>query len=254
MVAVGMRKLLLAVVVVLVAVTGAFVVAGVAFDRTTVERHAIAGGAISAIVVTSEAGDVQLVPAGTRMEIRETQHYVITKPRFEQTTDGGVLTIKSSCDTKVLTCYADLQVTVPPRAAVTVEAASGDVEATGIGVRDARLHSDSGDVHLEPTGRQQLDSAQTDSGDVDVVAAAAREIEARSDSGDVSVDARSSPLRVVARSDSGDVTVTVPRGAYAVDAKAGSGDVKVEGLAIDETAPNSIEARTDSGEVSVRAR
>jgi DUF4097 and DUF4098 domain-containing protein YvlB len=234
MVAVGMRKLLLAVVVVLVAVTGAFVVAGVAFDRTTVERHAIAGGAISAIVVTSEAGDVQLVPAGTRMEIRETQHYVITKPRFEQTTDGGVLTIKSSCDTKVLTCYADLQVTVPPRAAVTVEAASGDVEATGIGVRDARLHSDSGDV--------------------DVVAAAAREIEARSDSGDVSVDARSSPLRVVARSDSGDVTVTVPRGAYAVDAKAGSGDVKVEGLAIDETAPNSIEARTDSGEVSVRAR
>ena len=253
MVGAGMRKLLLAVVVVLVVVAGALVVASVALHRTTVKRHAVPAGPVSTIVVKSGAGNVDLVPAGTRLEIRETQHYVLTKPKLEQTLAGGVLVISSTCDMKVLTCYADLRVTVPPGAAVTVDADSGDIDATGIGVRNARARSDSGDVRLEPAGRQQLASARTDSGDVDVVAAAARAIDARTDSGDVTVDARSRPQRVVARSDSGDVTVTVPPGAYAVDAKADSGDVKVEGITIDKRAPNSIQARTDSGDVSVRA-
>jgi DUF4097 and DUF4098 domain-containing protein YvlB len=247
-----MRKLLLAVVVLLVAVAGALVVVSVAFDRTAVKLHAVKGP-VSAIVVTSGTGDVDLVPAGTRLEVRETQHYVLTKPKLEQTVAGGVLTIKSDCNTKILTCYADLQVTVPPGAAVTVDAGSGDVDASGIGARNARLHSDSGDIRLKLVGRQPLASAQTDSGDVDVVTAAARTVQAQSDSGDVTVDAGGSPRRTVARSNSGDVTVTVPRGAYAVDAKTDSGDVKVDGITIDEGAPSSIQARTDSGDVTVRA-
>jgi putative adhesin len=245
-----MRKLLLAVVVLLVVVAGGLVVVSVALDRTTVKVHTIKGP-VSAIVVKSGSGDVDLVPAATRLEIRETQHYVLTKPTLEQTVAGGVLTIKSDCNTKLLTCYADLQVTVPPGAAVTVEADSGDVDTTGIGARNARLHSGSGDVRLKLVGRQQLVSAHTDSGDVDVVTAAARTIDAQSDSGDVTVDAGGDPRRTVARSDSGDVTVTVPRGAYAVDAKTDSGDVKVDGITIDEHAPSSIQARTDSGDVTV---
>jgi DUF4097 and DUF4098 domain-containing protein YvlB len=247
-----MRKLLLAVVVLLVVVAGGLVVVSLAFDRTAVKTHLIKGP-VSAIVVKTGAGDVDLVPAGTQLEVRETQHYVLTKPKLEQTVAGGVLTIKSDCKTSFLTCYSDLRVTVPPGAAVTVEADSGDVDASDIGVRNARLRSASGDVRLKLVGRQQVASARTDSGDVDVVAAAARTIDAQSDSGDVTVDARANPHRAVARSDSGDVTVTVPRGAYAVDAKTDSGDVKVEGLTINEGAPDSIVARTDSGDVIVRA-
>ena len=252
MVAGGMRKLLLAVVVLLVIVAAALVVVSVVLDRTSVQRHAIKGP-VSAIVVRSSAGDVDLVPAGTRLEVRETRHYVFAKPKLEQSVSGGVLTIKSDCNTKVVTCYSDLRVTVPPGAAVTVEADSGDVEAGELGARNARLRSDSGDVRLELVGRQQLASARTDSGHVDVVAAAARTIDAQSDSGDVTVDAAARPHRTVALSDSGDVTVTVPPGAYAVDAKTDSGDVKVEGITIDEGAPSSIQARTDSGDVTVRA-
>jgi hypothetical protein len=252
MVAVGMRKLLLAVVVLLVVVAGGLVVVSVALDRTAVKRHTIKGP-VSAIVVKSGSGDVDLVPAGSRLEVRETQHYVLAKPKLEQTVAGGVLTISSDCDTRILTCYADLRVTVPPGAAVTVEAGSGDVDAAGIAPRNARLHSDSGDVRLELVGRQQVASAHTDSGDVDVTAAAVRMIDAQTDSGDVSVDARERPRRLAALSDSGDVTVTTPPGAYAVDAKTDSGDVKVEGLTINERAPSSIQARTDSGDVAVRA-
>jgi hypothetical protein len=245
-----MKKLLLAVVVLLAVVAGALAVVSVAFDRTTVKRHAIKGP-VSAIVVKSGAGDVDLVPAGARLEVRETQHYVLTKPKFEQAVAGGVLTIKSDCNTTFLRCYADLRVTVPPGATVTVEADSGDVDATGIGPRSARLHSGSGDVRLRLVGRQLLASAQTDSGDVDVVTAAALTIDAQSDSGDVTVDAGGSPRRTAARSDSGDVTVTVPPGAYAVDAKTNSGDVKVDGITIDKRAPSAIQARTDSGDVTV---
>jgi hypothetical protein len=247
-----MKKLLVAVVVLLVVVAGGLVLLNVAFEHTAVERHAAPAGVVREIVVRSGAGDVDLVPAGARLEVRETQHYVLAKPRLRQAVAGGVLTIESDCGARVFTCYADLRVTVPAATAVTAEADSGDVDASAIGARNARVHSDSGDVRLELAGRQQLAWAHTDSGDVDVIAAAARTIDAQSDSGDVTVDARGTARRVTARSDSGDITVTVPPGGYAVDATTDSGHVKVEGITIDERAPNAITAQTDSGDVTVR--
>jgi hypothetical protein len=247
-----MRKLLLAVVVLLAVVAGGLAVVNVAFDRTAVKQHVVAG-AVRAIVVTSGSGDVSLVPAAGRLEVRETQHYVLTKPKFEQTVASGVLTLSSDCATTFFECYADLRVSVLPGAEVTVDADSGDVDATALDARSARLHSNSGDVRLGLAGHQQVARAQTNSGDVDVVADDARAVDAQSNSGDVTVDARAAPHRVVARTDSGDVTITVPRGTYAVDAKTDSGDVKVDGLTIDDRAPNSLEARTNSGDVTVRA-
>jgi DUF4097 and DUF4098 domain-containing protein YvlB len=247
-----MRKLLLAVVVLLVVVAGGLAVVSVAFDRTVVKQHTVAGP-VRVIVVRSGAGDVDLVPAAGRLEVRETQHYILTKPKLEQTVASGVLTLSSDCATPVLTCYADLRLTVPAGAEVTVDADSGDVDASAIGARSARVRSDSGDVRLGLVGHQQVARAQTSSGDVDVVADDARAVDAQSNSGDVTVDAGAVPRRVVARTDSGSVTITVPRGTYAVDAKTDSGHVKVDGITLDDRAPNSIEARTSSGDVTVRA-
>jgi DUF4097 and DUF4098 domain-containing protein YvlB len=253
MVALGMKKLLLVVVVLLVVAAAALAVGNTAFERTRVERHAVAAGPLRAIAVTSGSGDIELAPAGARVEVRETQHYVLTKPKLQQTVAAGVLMVSSDCATTILTCYADLRVTVAAGVAVTAHADSGDVDATAIAVRDARLSSNSGDVRLELVGRQQRASAQTDSGDVAVSAEGASAIEARSDSGDVTVDTAAPPNRLVARTDSGDVTITVPPGEYAVDAKTDSGHVKVDGITLNDRAPNSIEALTDSGDVTVRA-
>jgi DUF4097 and DUF4098 domain-containing protein YvlB len=253
MVAVGMKKLLLAVVVLVVVLAGGLAIANTAFDRTAVRRHTFAAGAVREIVVTSAAGDIDLAPAAARLEVRETQHYVLTKPKLEQALAGGVLTLESDCGAKVLTCYDDLRVTVPAGVAVSADTDSGDVGATAIPARNARLRSDSGDVRLQLAGRQQLAWAHTDSGDVDVVAAAADAVDAQSSSGDVTVDAGGRPRRVVARSDSGDLTLTVPPGEYAVDATTDSGHVKVDGITLNDRAPSSIEARTDSGDVTVRA-
>jgi hypothetical protein len=216
-----------------------FATAGVAFgavnyglDDTQVKHYAIPGS-VQAIVVKSGAGNVDLVPGGERVRVRETQHFVSMKPTLDRTVKAGVLTLDSHCTSVVLRCYADLRVSVPAGVTVSVDADSGDVRAGWPDVREMRVHGDSGDIDLRLAGRQSRVYAHTDSGDVTTT-----------------VRARS----VDARTDSGDVTVYVPRGDYAVDADTDSGDVDVAGISRNDHAKKSIKARTDSGDVTVRAR
>lgn len=225
-------KLLVGGALLLTSVGGGLGVVNYALDDTKVNTYAISGP-VHEIVVKSGSGNVDLIPAGTAVEVRETQHYVSKKPTLDRTLAGGVLTIDSHCDSVLLRCLADLRVTVPAGVKVTVEADSGDIAAKGIDVREAHVKSDSGDIALELAGRQAVVWAHTDSGDVETTVAAAREVDAQTDSGDVDV--------------------TVPRGDYAVDAATDSGDVKVDGIARNDHAPKSIKARTDSGDVTLRA-
>lgn len=248
-----MKKLLLLIVLVIVIVAGAVAVGSLALDRTRVKTHTVADR-VREIVVKSGSGDVDLVPAGRQVEVRETQHYVFRKPKLNRDVDNGVLTLDSDCKGGFFTCYVDLRVTVPAAVKVTVDADAGDVDARRIGVRDGHVQSDSGDVRLELVGRQLLVWAHTDSGDVEVRAADARAIDAQTDSGEVTVDAGRDPRRVVARTDSGDVEVAVPRGDYAVDADTDSGDVRIDGITRNDRSPKSIQAQTDSGDITVRAR
>jgi hypothetical protein len=45
--------------------------------------------------------------------VRQSQHYVLNKPRLQLTVKNAVLTLDSDCATNVFKCYADLRVTVP---------------------------------------------------------------------------------------------------------------------------------------------
>ena len=97
--------------------------------------------------------------------------------------------------------------------------------------------------------------ASSDSGDIDLVTSSVRAVDAQTDSGDVTADVRGLPRRVVARSNSGDVDVTMPRGTYRIRAISDSGDADVRGLRRNNRGPlQSVHARTDSGDVAVRAR
>jgi hypothetical protein len=268
-----MKTLLVIGVIVVLAIPAGFALVGVAFDHTKVKTHSVAGQ-VREIVVRADSGDVELIRAVGPVQVRETQHYLFRTPRLERDLTGGVLTLETTCSGGFyFTCSADLRVTVPPGIKVTVQADSGDVHANAIDVRDIDAQSDSGNVHLELTGRQTLvdadsDSgdvhlelrgrqalarAHSDSGDIDVVTEAARSIEARTDSGSVHVEAVGRPQRVIARTDSGDVDVRVPAGDYAVDADADSGDLDVrKSIVRDDRAAASIEAHTDSGDVTLR--
>jgi DUF4097 and DUF4098 domain-containing protein YvlB len=115
--------------------------------------------------------------------------------------------------------------------------------------------SDSGNVLLVLIGRQRLVWAHAGSGRVDVIAANARAVDAQSGSGDVAVDVfRRAPRRVRAHSDSGSVQVLALKGDYAINANTDSGKVKIDGLIRNARAANSIDARSDSGDIALRAR
>lgn len=89
-------KLLVGGAVLLTAVGGGLGVANVALDDTKVNAYAM-NGPIREIVVKSDSGNVDLVPAGSRVRVRETQHYVSQKPTLDRKLAGGVLTLDSLC-------------------------------------------------------------------------------------------------------------------------------------------------------------
>lgn len=252
----AMKKSIIAVTVLLVVgFPACLVLLSSAFDRTSVRTHTVAGE-VREIVVNVHNGDVELVPGGAAVDVRETQRYVRRQPQLDQDIAGGVLTLDSHCSGQAFwqTCSADLRVGVPAGVKVTVEADSGDVEAHDLDIPDAQLRTGSGDVAVRLAGSQQRVWARSDSGDVHVASADARSVDAQTDSGDVTVDVRSNLGSVSAQSDSGGVDVAVPAGDYAVEAGSGSGEVDVAGLVRDDRAPRSILARTDSGDVTLRGR
>jgi DUF4097 and DUF4098 domain-containing protein YvlB len=226
-------KLLATGVLLVTAVGGGLGVVNYALDDSKVNAYAVTGD-VQEIVVRSDSGNVDLVPGGARVQVRETQHFVSRKPTLDRTLTDGVLTLDGHCDAVVLRCYSDLRVTVPAGVKVSVDADAGDVRAEAIDVPSAHVRSDSGDIDLRLAGRQSRVWAHTDSGDVETTVAAARAVDAWTDSGDVAVN--------------------VPRGDYAVDVGTDSGDVDVAGITRNDHAARSIKARTDSGDVTLRAR
>lgn len=250
-----MLKLLLGIVVALVVLAGvalALVFAGV-LDSEFSERGSV-GGRFREVVVRSDSGDVELV-SGSRVEYDASGHFLFDRPKLTRDTHDGVLTLALACKGSAIKCGFDMRLTVPAGVKVTVEADSGDVRARGLDVRGAHLRTDSGDVTAKLSGRTGLVWAHTDSGSVEVDATGARAIDAQSDSGDVSVDATGNPRKIVAHTDSGDVDVAVPAGAWALRADTDSGEVDVErAISRDAAAARSIDAATDSGDVTVTAR
>jgi DUF4097 and DUF4098 domain-containing protein YvlB len=269
----SVKKALLLVVLLVVLLPAGLVLADIAFENRLVKTHTFAGP-IDEIVIRSGGGDVELVPArGLAVRVRETQRYLLKQPTLHRDVSGGVLTLQARCEASFVTCVTDLRVSVPAGAKLTVQSDSGDVEARGIDVHAAEVGSDSGDVRIGLRGRQRLVRAHAGSGDIDIVARDAGAIQARTDSGDVVVTTRDTrdvdaqtdsgdvvvavsglPRRIVGATDSGDVRVVVPAGAYRVGTETDSGDVEVDGISRNDRAGRSIEARTDSGDVTLSGR
>lgn len=255
-----MKSLLLVILFLIVAIVVAAAIAlGVAnlgVDRTATKNHLVYG-TVKEIVVKAGRGDVELVPSDSLIRVREQQHYIIEKPTLEPTRSGGVLTLEPKCDDTypdVVPCFSNLRVTVPAGVKVTIDGEGGDVDARSVYVRGAHIETGSGDIDLGVAGAAGLLWAHSDSGDIELVAASARAVDARADSGDVHVDVAAKPRKVRARTSSGDIELALPRGIYAITTKSGSGDVRARGLSRNAASASSIDARTDSGDISLRPR
>lgn len=250
-----MKNLAWLLVLLALIVAGAWALANFAFAQTKVHSDTVFG-TVREVVVKADRGDVDIVPAAKVIEVRETRRWVISQPELEQTRRNGVLTLESTCGPErlVVKCEADLRIAVPRGVRITVDAGSGDIDLRNTDVRSVHAESDSGDIELDLRGRQTLVFASSDSGDIDLIARSVRAVDAQTDSGDVTADVGGLPRRVVARSNSGDVAVAVPRGTYRIRAVAQSGDARVSGLGRNNRALQSVHARTDDGDVTVRAR
>jgi len=216
------------VAVAMMAITG-YGLAGVAFERTTHNTRTFTG-TVNRVVVDAGAGDVSLRPgSGSGVTIHETRRYVWRQPHLNVTLRGGVLRIEVKA--RSWNSSDDLVIALPPDVrAADVNAGSGDVSLARFHGDRFLVHSDSGDVIAEDI-----------TGDIDL----------SSDTGDIHARGIDSD-NVAGTSDSGDVQLSLAAGHYRLDASSGSGDVHIEGVERDDLAPVHVEARSDTGDVTVR--
>jgi hypothetical protein len=227
--------------IVLLAALGLLLLSGSAFGlsealhRSATTRSALATP-VTKIVVRADAGDVD-VRAGLTGDVVLTRRdtWTVNRPTISEHLADGVLTIRSRCGglRGVLRCRSDLRIDAPPEVDVAVRTEAGDVDLRGLNGR-ADVQTTSGDIRthrLEPVT-----------------------VKALTDGGNVSLDLFGEPARTEVESDAGNVRVTVPYGDYRVDATTKAGSVKVEGLIRDDLAPQAIDAMTNAGDITVRAR
>jgi hypothetical protein len=227
--------------IVLFAALGLLLLSGAAFglsealhrDATT---RAVLSSPVHKIIVRADAGDVD-VRAGLTGDVVLTRRdaWVVDRPTVNEHYADGVLTIKTRCGglKAVLRCRSNLRIDAPPEVDVQIRTEAGDVDLRGLSGR-ADVQTASGDIRthrLEPVT-----------------------VRATTDAGNVSLDLFGEPVRTEAESNGGDVRVTVPYGPYHVDATTAAGNVKVEGLIRDDLAPQAIDALTNAGDITVRAR
>ena len=220
------------VVCLLTAFAGIFAV-NTLFDSEKTEKFAVTEP-VQKLVVAADAGDVTVVATDAdRVTVRRTTHWVTSEPKPTKSVSRGVLRLADDCGGwTTFRCESSYRIEVPRGLAVDVRANSGDVDVRGL-TGTVNLASNAGDV----------------SGDE----LAGARLRAKSSSGDVRLGLVSSPASVAALSNSGDVDVDLPAGEYALDTHTDSGDTSVHGIVRYDRADHAVEARSNSGDVTVGA-
>jgi len=178
-------------------------------------------------------GNVVLVGGGLdEVNVQRTDHFAYDhSPAEVRTLEEGVLRITSGCpDLLVGSCSADYRVRVSDNVPVIVRAPHGNI----------RLASYRGSAQLETTF-----------GSISVVTFCGFVLQATTKTGDIDVTTGCSADRLELRSDTGEVTASVPEGRYRVDAATSNGTASVRGVTQTDDAPWSIQALSNTGDVTV---
>ena len=246
------RGLAVAISVLLIVVGGLGLLRAVGGERTTTDVLPAA----ETVVVTTGAGDVQLVAAdrddvSVRFVARDTWP---RRASLESDVSGGTLTLRTECSGVSLPlsrCSGDLVVELPGDVAARVETGSGDVRLGGL-TGAVSVQTGSGDVTVS-SGPGPV-TLRTGSGDVEVEGLGSGGGSLRTGSGSIEVVAEDELGGLTAETGSGDVLIVVPSGTpYAVDTDTGSGDESIE-VATDPDSDHRIVARTGSGDIELRER
>jgi DUF4097 and DUF4098 domain-containing protein YvlB len=196
----------------------------------------IAAAEVLRVEIELGRGDVEILGGGLdEVNVRRTDHFAYYQsPDEVRTLQDGVLRISSTCaDLLIGTCSADYHVRISDNVPVVVRAPHGDI----------RLSSYRGSAELDTT-----------SGSVFVTSFCGFVLQATTKTGDVDVQTDCSADRLELRTGAGDVRVSVPEGRYRVDAASDGGAADVRGLSQADDAPWSIQALSNTGNVTVLGR
>ncbi|MGI5325106.1 DUF4097 family beta strand repeat-containing protein [Actinomadura nitritigenes] len=209
--------------------------------------------AVTKVVVEFDTGDVLVAAGGSgRVDVERRSR----DGRFldlKEVWDGDRLRLAGACrdvnGKRVTRCGAGYVLRIPAAAEVEVRADTGDVTVAGL-TGAVSWTSGSGDLELrDVTGRVR---ATTNSGEVTATALRSSDVEARTNTGDVRLAFAAAPERAAVTTNTGDIRLAVPPGRYRTSADTVSGrrDVTVPG---DGASPSVLEARSNSGDVRLRA-
>ncbi len=187
--------------------------------------------------ISLDSGGVELVraPRGARVQVVTRVRRGLLQADADQRYAAGRLTLAGGCPAVFsVACDVHWRVTVPDGTAVSVDAAGGDVQLSGVQARGRlTVRSSGGDVRIRDLRATQLDAS--------------------SSAGDVNVDFAVVPDDVRVSSSAGDVRVSVPAETYAVDASTSAGDTNVD-VAQDDASPHRLQVSSSAGDVRVTRR
>ncbi len=220
-------------------------------ETTETSSHTIDAAGITGIDVGTNAGAI-VVSGGDQdsIEITHRASYAFAKPRLDETTENGTLTLDARCNRIALgPCDVSYTITVPE--GISVRARSGGGSIT---VRDVEgavdIYSSAGGARAERLGGTLV--IRSSAGGIDAVELRSRFVEAVTSAGSVRLSFVVAPDSVRAESSAGSVRVTVPDDptTYRVDASTSAGTTRVR-VRTDPTSQRSITASSSAGSVFV---
>ena len=244
------------------------------------DQNAVVQAGVQQVRLEGGSGSVTIdTGSGSTTSIAQTVQYRGDRPKVAtHRLEGSTLVLDTDCGRH---CSADYRVTVPQGVAVTGRVGSGDISLAGVASADVESGSGtisitdvsgnvtaetgSGDVNARGIGGNVqahtgsgtvttsdvtgTTTADANSGDVNARGVTGN-VDAETGSGTVEV-ALVAPASIRAQAGSGDVTLTVPEGSYRVVATTGSGDQHIT-VPNDPSAPNTLQAHTGSGVITIR--
>lgn len=174
-------------------------------------------------------------------------------PSITEELTGSTLVLRErGCGTIVLfyRCDADLTLTVPASAGLSIKSDSGTVTVAGT-TGTVQLTMDSGTAVLTNVSGDL--TVRSDSGRVKATGLAAKAADVQTDSGEVRLEFATAPSTVQLVTDSGRLTMLVPQnsGPYAVAATSDSGSRRIGVSTSDTATAHRVTMRSDSGSLTV---
>jgi hypothetical protein len=232
----GLWSWIVRVLLVLLALFAALALVSLLTRQTTTAGQQFAAEAVTAIVVDTGAGNVEII-AEDRVDIGVTivtRKSLMMRPNPTVDLDGDSLVLRGDCPFFVLSCGVDFEVSVPigTELAMTVSTSAGSTEIIGLGGT------------ITATGA---------AGNITVTDFRGTEASLRVSAGNITFSAINAPTDLRASVSAGNVSIVVPDEVYRVDTDTTAGNTDVT-VTQDPASALLISAEATAGNIEIRTR